>query len=70
MANELKPCPFCGAKLRQENRLNPDAKKNCGDLPFITYYVHPNNECFLRSNAYRSGGEALKQWNRRAEDGK
>lgn len=25
-----KPCPFCGADLVQENRLNPLAKKICG----------------------------------------
>ena len=66
--DELKPCPFCGAKLKQENRINLGARKNCGDLAFITYYVHPNNECFLRLNAYRSGGEALKQWNRRVNN--
>ena len=60
---KLKPCPFCDAQLKQENRLNPDAKKNCGDLPFITFYVHPSNGCILSGMDFR--GERLQKWQRR-----
>lgn len=42
-----KPCPFCGKELQQENRWNPYARKNCGDLPFTTFYKHPFNGCLL-----------------------
>ena len=51
-----KPCPFCGADLVQENRLNPLAKKYA-DIPFRTFYVHPKNGCFLEALALR--GEQL-----------
>ena len=59
-----KPCPFCGAKLVQENRLNPLAKKY-DDFPFRTFYVHPNNGCFLRNEPFRE--EKLEQWNTRTD---
>lgn len=57
-----KPCPFCGADLVQENRLNPLAKKYA-DIPFRTFYVHPKNSCFLEALALRS--EQLEKWNNR-----
>ena len=47
-----KPCPFCGADLVQENRLNPLAKK----------YADKNG-CFLEALALR--GEQLEKWNNR-----
>lgn len=57
-----KPCPFCGADLVLENRLNPLAKKYA-DIPFRTFYVHPKNGCFLEALALR--GEQLEKWNTR-----
>ena len=57
-----KPCPFCGADLVQENRLNPLAKKYA-DIPFRTFYVHPKNSCLLEALALR--GEQLEKWNTR-----
>lgn len=57
-----KPCPFCGADLVQENRLNPLAKKYA-DILFRTFYVHPKNGCFLEALALR--GEQLEKWNNR-----
>lgn len=64
MNAQLKPCPFCGAKL--EYRAPRSTVEN--------YYEHPKGDCFLAL----SGGlgdpvtvwdhpEAIAAWNQRAE---
>ena len=56
---DFKPCPFCGAKLEQENRINPRAKT--WEFPFITFYVHPRNGCLLEGMEITS--EQKEKWN-------
>lgn len=57
MATELKPCPFCGAKLRKKTTVRKEI-----------VYDHPRNGC--KNEGYRCRGykEAIITWNRRAED--
>ena len=58
---KIRPCPFCGANLVMENRLNPLVKKYA-DIPFITFYVHPKNGCLLEALALNK--EQLEKWNK------
>lgn len=58
---KIRSCPFCGANLVMENRLNPSVKKYA-DLPFRTFYVHPKNGCLLESLALNK--EQLEKWNK------
>lgn len=60
--SDLKPCPFCGAKLEYEEH---EARAIAG-RPLFRSWVHPAGECFL------SGIEAtkcdLEAWNRRVQE--
>lgn len=57
---ELKPCPFCGGKAKLISR---------GGLHYVECYV---NTCYIvpKTTWYKEKSEAIKAWNRRAEDGK
>ena len=52
---ELKPCPFCGAEAQIAE--------------YGRYSVYCLRQCVEQPIAYPSKEEAIKAWNRRAEDG-
>ena len=57
---ELKPCPFCGGGAKLISR---------SGLYYVVCYI---KTCHIvpRTNWYKEKNEAIKAWNRRAEDGK
>ena len=59
MANELKPCPFCGGKAEY---------RPAGGLSDAYGYVRCENLC-CEQHWYSKEKEAIEAWNRRAEDG-
>ena len=66
MANELKPCPFCGGEAHIAELSNGSQ--------FITFYTVNCNQiahCFgSDSNSwYGDKDQAIEAWNRRATDG-
>ncbi len=65
MAEELKPCPFCGDKA--------DMIENSGRVKNQPKSFHPcchNRECimFIGAQWYNSEKEAINAWNRRADN--
>ena len=73
MADNLKPCPFCGAKAVLVS--NPEYSKPFGDAGTRTHIRCANRECGASVEkwaARRSWAEnsVKKVWNRRVEDGK
>lgn len=64
---ELKPCPFCGAIPTNEGEY-PDKigicqKPDTGSWTVLCTQCGASVDCFLTKN------EALKAWNRRADNG-
>ena len=62
---ELKPCPFCGAKLEQGH--NHYIAINGKTVDYY-YYVHPLNGCILEDRicgAQCLSESEIKQWNER-----
>lgn len=66
MDEELKPCPFCGESLLQEQ---PDGK-------YSKFRYHPRNSCIM-ANLWPNGDTmainisddfAISRWNRRYND--
>ena len=55
---ELKPCPFCGARLKKKITFRGE-----------TVFDHPRNGC--KNEGYRCRGyaEAIEAWNGRADNG-
>ena len=60
MANELKPCPKCGAKLKRKVTVRWKE----------VVYDHPRNGCENEGIRVRFYKECVDAWNRRSEDGK
>lgn len=60
---DLKPCPFCGAKLV---RRMGDAEHN-----WRCYYEHPDNQCVIFGifDGYQ-GIEEYRAWNKRYKEEK
>lgn len=65
--SELKPCPFCGAKL-----IKAMACENLAEP--VEIYEHPSNNCILSINTdeftYMVPVGMIETWNRRTKDGK
>ncbi|MBR4016353.1 MAG: Lar family restriction alleviation protein [Oscillospiraceae bacterium] len=65
MQNELKPCPFCGAK--SELCMEPwDFEKR--EPAKDAKYVVECGECLSRTDTYNSEDEAIEAWNRRTDN--
>lgn len=56
MSEELKPCPFCGGKNIHIWNTN---------TPYVQCY-----DCLASTACGNTNEEAIKIWNRRADDGK
>lgn len=59
MAEELKPCPFCGSENIREHSGYP-----------LEYWSVKCLDCGGRMQFYGSQQQAINAWNRRALDGK
>ena len=62
MANELKPCPFCGEK--------PELQKGVEFLTFLEKYRYHCPRCNIQSKTAYTIDGAIGLWNWGAEDGK
>lgn len=66
----LKPCPFCGAKLvgKEEMWRNPNTNLTKKQM----VYSHPKTNCVLDYHRYHFYEHPWKvdAWNRRTNDGK
>ena len=60
MANELKPCPFCGGKVEIIK---------CGLFGNDVGYYPKCKKCGCELKVYTSKQNAKKAWNRRVGDG-
>lgn len=67
---ELKPCPFCGAKLVGKEEIWRHPTYSIMKKQLV--YTHPKSNCILDYHRYHFDAypEKVEQWNRRAEDGK
>jgi hypothetical protein len=63
MADELKPCPFCGKRARYE-RTKGYAFVKCGNL-----FCAAVGPMVVISDTYIAKEKAIKYWNRRCSDG-
>ena len=61
---ELKPCPFCGGEAYIDNNRYEVRNKT---LLGITYFVRCS-KCQVESFEYHSKADAVKAWNRRANN--
>lgn len=63
MNEKLKPCPFCGGKAHLD-------KDRWGYYQEIYYKVECANllNCGAETQRYRAKSDAIKVWNRRADD--
>ena len=59
MADNLKPCPFCGGMANFEGGSLMDSNR---------VYIVCENGC-VEQRHIRNREEAIEEWNRRAEDG-
>lgn len=65
MTNELKPCPFCGAKadvVHYQTAL-PDIDDELGEKWFV---YCTNQDCGVGTSDWTDEREAVSVWNRRA----
>lgn len=68
MADNLKPCPFCGGKAKI-NYLPPFVHPKTGRKGIERRQVYCDN-CGVVTAGMVSEEAAIEAWNRRAEDGK
>lgn len=64
MQNKLKPCPFCGAKVTDE-----DQPIGLGYAYHIDAYCVCCDKCGATGGHHDGRVEAIEAWNRRANDG-
>ena len=69
-AIELKPCPFCGTELVGNEEIWRHPTLSIMKKQLV--YTHPKSNCVLDYHRYHFEAypKKVKQWNRRAEDGK
>ena len=69
-ALELKPCPFCGAKLVGKEEIWRNPHTNLTKKQMV--YSHPKTNCVLDYHRYHFYADPWKvdAWNRRENDGK
>lgn len=58
----LKPCPFCGGTKHWIENTNMAGT--------VSQWVVTCIKCFKRSKPQTTKNRAIKEWNRRAEDGR
>ncbi len=62
--SELRPCPFCGAKLELKKGWYPRDNSDA--------YVHPSNGCILSNfstyDGFPTAGESVELWNKRSTE--
>jgi len=64
--DELKPCPFCGAKYSSEKFEKNTVQIMLGER----YYWVVCLKCEVRTGEYSKKEKAVKAWNRRVKDDK
>ena len=62
MANELKPCPFCGGE--------PTVSYDADDKWFLIECLNDDCPFIVQGQWHLDMEEAIEAWNRRYEDGK
>ena len=76
MADNLKPCPFCGGEAALKSNEYGCGVYDCAGALVDTYYEKPTvfwcecNECGAMATGCDTFGEAIEAWNRRVDDGK
>ncbi|MBO6179430.1 MAG: Lar family restriction alleviation protein [Selenomonadaceae bacterium] len=64
MSEELKPCPFCGAKYSSEKFTAGTVQLMRGEKYFWAICLN----CGVRTGEYLGDEAAIEAWNRRAKD--